>query len=136
MINTLIAEEIRFYEKTRQEVMEKIKELLKEYFENLFNQYEEIQDVSWVQYTPYFMDGDTPYFSVYTDMYDIYINDCRLEDHPSFNASLSELEKLYGNISNTLSCITNDLFGSMFGDHVKVTLHRDGKITQEHYDHD
>jgi hypothetical protein len=49
---------------------------LKEAFKELFDKHPRLESVTWVQYTPYFNDGDPCYFSVH-----------------DFDASISEPEE-------------------------------------------
>src|SRR5688572_33247641 len=40
---------------------------LKEQFKNIFEEYPDLDRISWTQYTPYFNDGDECVFSAYVD---------------------------------------------------------------------
>ena len=47
---------------------------------HLFDKYPELESFGWVQYTPYFNDGEACVFGVYLDDYYININGSTLED--------------------------------------------------------
>lgn len=51
----------------RSQMFEESKKLFKKRIKKLFSDYTELNSFSWVQYTPYFNDGDECIFSVYTE---------------------------------------------------------------------
>lgn len=55
---------VSVFEKQRQLFIEKAREEFKTVVKSIFQQIPEIKVVTWVQYTPYFNDGDTCTFSV------------------------------------------------------------------------
>lgn len=88
-------------------------ELVKEIFE----QYPDLQEFSWTQYTPH----------------------SNYEDSCVFWAHINELNIIPGNLNehvgNLLRKISDDEYKIMFGDGVCVTVNRGG-ITVTEYDHD
>lgn len=100
-----------------------------------------IQNISWSQYTPYFNDGDECTFGVNND--DIYVNGDDLSELEGYEQSYSRkdrepnnLEKTVDEIRAALQAIPQEFYKDLFGDHVRVTVNRDGTIETEEYDHD
>ena len=111
------------------QVREEIKKLGSEAFSEayapLFNQYPEVESVSWTQYTPYFNDGDSCTFSVR----ELRING---EEEWDANESMEALFKIFKEVHNQ----DNEIFLQCFGDHVEVTITRDGNVDVSEYSHD
>ena len=122
----------------------------------MFVKYPNLVSFSWTQYTPYFNDGDTCYFSVNCDAE--YITTEFIEDNGESilgydresltiwkngeyvtNPNVPELDKTAHEVSeivsNLLSEISNDVFLILFGDHVEVIVTKNG-IEKEDHDHD
>jgi hypothetical protein len=118
-----------------QREVEKMKEALKSKFEgelqgiftSVFEKYPNISSLKWTQFTPYWNDGEPCEFSVAgivivdqdeneTDEYD--------EDY------IPEVKK----ISNLFERST-EIMLMAFGDHVEITVDRDG-VTVEEYEHE
>lgn len=47
-----------------------------------------------------------------------------------------ELDELVDEFSRVLSSIDDEFYKDLFGDHVKVTVHADGRVETEEYEHD
>ena len=114
-----------------------------------------IEGVTWQQYTPYFNDGDTCEFNVYKPAlilneqvarilnpegkfnkkydYSDYDNPRRFESW-NLRATAYNLEKIGFNA--VWDKIPQEVFASVFGDHVEVCIMRDGTVTVEEYQHD
>jgi hypothetical protein len=134
-------------------------EVFKEAFDQIFNKYERLDNFSWTQYTPYFNDGDACRFSAHTDY--IYVNgehvdDCdwmneknviswgtynrekrvyegRVEvDNPNYDPEMSAAVE---SVKNILNLFDNDFFEKQFGDHMRVTVSRNG-VSTDYYEHD
>jgi hypothetical protein len=90
-----------------------------------------LTQVHWTQYTPYFNDGDTCYFRVNFDLY--YIeewcedNDIELTDN---DRSIINL------IEEVVNSVDDEMMMLLFGDHSKVTITKEGDVTIDHYEHD
>lgn len=133
---------------------------LKEVFKELFEKHPRLESVTWVQYTPYFNDGDPCYFSVHD--FDASINEPDVpegtededadedeededlyDDDYTYGERLStiaksddpELQKLAEAVGELNGEIPEDVLESVFGDHCKVTATRDGFGITE-YEHD
>jgi hypothetical protein len=97
---------------------------------------------SWVQFTPYFNDGDACYFSVRTDLYYLHIDDENGDDYyiSSYRPSEDDESKRgmngkFKKVQEFIDSFDEDDMEAMFGDHVEVTVTRDG-VTTEEYQHD
>jgi hypothetical protein len=125
----------------------------------LFEENPKLKSFGWTQYTPYFNDGDTCYFSANTDY--LYINgeqedeaswsqekkviswgtynrdkrayEGRIEqDNPDY---IPELAEASAKVKKFLSVFDKDFYQLQFGDHVQVTVTENG-IETEGYEHD
>lgn len=131
--------------------------VLKEGANELFEQYPKLKSFSWTQYTPFFNDGDPCYFSAHTC--DPYINlvnvdgiiDGRSYEDEETGECFDEIdddeallkvtglthEEHYGLckvVQKFLEQIDDEVYESVFGDHVCVRIGRTG-IMVEDYDH-
>ncbi len=111
----------------------------------LFDAYPELKAFRWTQYTPYFCDGDPCEFGV---------NEC----HVAFNIEVPEnvgdswrddgfyevrtyrdrvepFAEIQDAVDTVRGLLSEDTCLSLFGDHVEVTVDRDGASTSE-YSHD
>ena len=126
---------------------------IKKAFRELFDGHPVIDAVRWNQYTPYFNDGDSCYFSVndlmtkfkdlegpdsedYRDgFYDswsleYYGDKGRFEITDEIKKGLSAVNEIAGALHSL-----SDALELSFGDHAEITVNRSG-ITIEEYDHD
>jgi len=117
-------------EKLRKEAVEATGELIKEKAKAVFAEFPKVESFSWTQYTPYFCDGETCYFGV--NSYDIDIN-----EDPSWDAEKASLisKAGIGQLEDIIEEFDKDDMEDLFGDHVKVTISRNG-IEVSEYDHD
>lgn len=137
----------------QKEELRKIAEAtLKDVLQGFLKDWPEIKSIMWVQYTPYFNDGEECVFSVNdpyycTEKYEYF----EYEPEEGFNAS--EWSKKYKaeqgkNLPVSNDCydacimltnlLTNDLCDEMryvFEDHVSVVVNEDGVSIEEH-EHD
>ena len=109
----------------------------------LFDEYQWVESIGWTQYTPYFNDGDECIFSVYTEEDNIKVNGLSQwdmynyeEDFKEKNITVEMVDEVAVKASNILSILEDEDMKYMFGDHVEVSISRDGTVTTEHYDHD
>lgn len=118
----------------------------------LLSQSKRIESIGWRQYTPYFNDGDECIFGVHND--DLTING--IDDYDGdeneiafikekiwngdnwvVNTNLDKPEfELLQQIEKVLRSIPDDFYKDLFGDHVRVTVYKDGRIETEEYEHD
>ena len=126
----------------------------------LFDAYPFVKSVSFAAYTPYFNDGDNCEYSVNHDYCDfngygeyddngkgegenilqlakenIYVKvggSYKQQPNPDFNPLYKEAVEAF---RSALAIVDDDNWEEMVGDHVKVTITREG-ITTDEYDHD
>lgn len=125
-----------------------VKDAFSDAVKGLFESHPEMEEFSWTQYTPYFNDGDTCEFSANTDQESIDINgedgyEIASEEEwkggeftPLPPDKISPLLPAQKAVAEFLSLFDEDDCKSMFGDHAKVVVYRDGKIDVEEYSHD
>jgi len=118
--------------------------LFKEGAQDFFDAFPEAGSFSWTQYTPYFNDGDECVFSVH-DYFDVTNTngDLLWEDLDAWGAEysrkqgkeLTREQEASEVLSTLVGGIDDDTMKALFGDHVRVTVTREG-IDIEEYDHD
>lgn len=119
--------------------------LFKEGSQDIFDQFPEVQNFSWTQYTPYFNDGDECVFGV-NDYFKVELtNGDLLEDVENSpwrrkrlldNGEELDLEDNLGEaLGGLLGGVDNDTMKALFGDHARITVSREG-IEIEEYEHD
>lgn len=150
-----IQEEFKVFEEKKKALAEQLQQEFPQILAPLFEKSKKINSVSWRQYTPYFNDGDTCEFGVYNDDLDVngesnydldwwswevkwylkgedkYKN--IFNDNPSLD--LEEC-KVYMEFIEVLTSIPDDFYKDLFGDHVEVTVLRDGRVEVDGYEHD
>lgn len=111
---------------------EEFKVLFKERVDMLFGAVPALEAIEIIQYTPYFMDGDVCEFSIYSvSFYDE--EDFDSDWDYDFDSSADEQslkDALLGFIRSN-----EELMKSMYGDHAKITITREGTEIDE-YDHE
>lgn len=135
------------------EKMAKMKEELKALGERLFQEgsqeiftkYPEVKSFSWTQYTPYFNDGDecifgvNDYFTVElhdgTILEDVYDSSYWREKKIKEGQELELEDLLAVELSALLRGVDDDTMKSLFGDHVRVKITKEGIETEE-YEHE
>jgi hypothetical protein len=154
-----LAEKTKEIENLKKNLIDESAKFFDEFIKDFFIQYPQVKSFSWTQYTPYFNDGDSCTFNVNTDYISIngdHIDDCdwydeknvtnwgtydrntrdyigKVEvDNPKYNKTLSEATDM---IVDFLGKFNNDFYSSKFGDHVKITVTREG-VEKEDYEHD
>lgn len=102
----------------------------------IFTKYPKLNTFGWTQYTPFFNDGDECVFSVHSDY--PYINEYHYDYDEEDLQGLTEEEakNIREEVSEILQSIPEDAMKAIFGNHVHVTVSRDGSIETESYDHD
>lgn len=101
---------------------------MKEAFKEVFAKHPSIDSVYWTQYTPYFNDGDPCYFRM--NEYDVEF----LEDDEDEAIKNDNHDEAIDDL-NAVFDAGDDIFESVFGDHVRVTVTSEG-ISIDEYDHD
>ncbi len=143
----------------QKELQDKSTEIFLSSFKKLFEETPKLKSFAWTQYTPYFNDGDTCYFSSNTDYLIINGEDIeeaswanekkviswgtwnrekrvyegRIEqDNPDYDKELSET---VDKVKKFLSLFDDNFYQNQFGDHVMVTVTEDGFSTED-YEHE
>ncbi len=133
---------IENYNNAKKEMIKKSKEKFLEITTKIFEAFPKLESFGWQEFTQYFNDGETCNFHVHSYSECIKINGYRYEydDKPENNTSiLTEDEncEISEVISKFLNKFPTDMYLDTFGDHVEITIYRDGKIDIEEYtDHD
>lgn len=119
--------------------------LFREGSQDIFDAFPTVKSFSWTQYTPYFNDGDECVFGVNdyfrveledgTELEDVYDSSYRNQRKIDAGEELDLEDNLGVALSELVSGIDNDTMKSLFGDHVRVTVNREG-IDTEYYEHD
>lgn len=154
------------YKKLKQDLELKRKEFsivaekaLTEGSKGIFSKHPALEQFGWRQYTPYFNDGDECIFRVNSDYpllngedYDDLHYKVRKWDSVSgmyverslkeFEGTLEEfnvsvkLVEAGRSVTEFLSSFDDDLLKDIFGDHVVVTISRNGIVNTDFYEHD
>ena len=133
------------FQTKKEELTKKLREEFPQLIKPLLDQSEIIEKIRWQQYTPYFNDGDICYFS----RGEVLVNDSEWEtpevlretiwtsgkwySNPNYNAKEGQILK---DIKEVIDSIPDDFYESLFGDHVEVTIYKDGTITTEEFEHE
>jgi hypothetical protein len=147
-----INEQLEAFKAKRAELVKELQTEFPSLLLPLLSQSNKIESIGWRQYTPYFNDGDECVFGVYYD--DLTINGIdeydddekeiefirkRIWNGDSWveNPNLDTHEySLLKQIEEVLKGVPDDFYKDLFGDHVTVTVYKDGRIETEKYDHD
>lgn len=119
--------------------------LFREGSQDIFDAFPTVKSFSWTQYTPYFNDGEECVFGV-NDYFQVELEDgTELEevcDNPYWRQrkidageELTLEDNLGVALSELVGGIDDDTMKSLFGDHVRITVNREG-IDTEYYEHD
>jgi hypothetical protein len=116
-------------DRLKKEYSKTASEVLEEGFKDIFAKYPEVETISWTQYTPYFNDGDVCEFGINSDVEINGKSEWELEEG-------AEASPAYQEASDLLTSIDEHVFEHVYGDHVKVTIHRNGKSEVDEYEHE
>jgi hypothetical protein len=116
-------------DRLKKEYSKTASEVLEEGFKDIFAKYPEVETISWEQYTPFFNDGDVCEFGINSDVEINGKSEWELEEG-------AETSPAYQEASDLLTSIDEDVFEHIYGDHVKVTIHRNGKSEVDEYEHE
>ncbi len=130
----------------REQMQNEGERFLKEESNRIFSKYPKLESFSWIQYTPYFNDGDECVFSVDSDPNIVYdgIKCDRWggdeEDEDGNGKKLSEdsvkvVDDIRKELNAFIGAFEDEDLKAIFGDHVEVIVTPKGATT-ETYDHD
>lgn len=148
-----IKEELAVIHEKRAQLVEELRPEFPKILSSIFEKSKVIESISWTQYTPYFNDGDSCEFGIYTDCISVNSKNhpCDEEEDtapiweekdysqesPYLNPNYDPTEGAVVNEFKTvLNSIPDDFYEDLFGDHVMVTVYKDGRIEVDAYDHD
>lgn len=121
----------------RKEFENDAKESLSVEFKKLFEENPTLESFSWRQYTDYFNDGDECTFSAHFYDDELTINGVRgWDDYSGEDKDIIERNRLRDIISELLHCIPEFILKDIFGDHVEITVDKDGIKTTSYTNHD
>lgn len=146
-------------ETLRQRQAEVIKEiralsgtLFSEESKTLFEKFPTLRSFSWTQCTPYFNDGDLCTFGANVEYPYLLFDGDEEEDLYNSWGLIEQEDGTFIRRNSTYEVNDRDIVGyfvvrflkqfdedtleSMFGDHVKITVHRDGRVVQDEYEHE
>lgn len=116
-------------EDLRMKLQETGEQFLIEHFKETFNKHQNLKEVRWTQYTPYFNDGEECTFRSNHEWADIIGVDGELD------YSSKEYKEIKENIREFLSQFDDELLRNLFGDHVEIVVTKEG-INVEKYEHE
>lgn len=119
-------------EAKRQEMLKDLQQEFPELLKPVFEKYPTVEKVKWRQYTPYFNDGDECTFGTRMDYDDLDINGTNFWDEEERD----NVKETYKAFADVLKEIPEEFYKDLFGDHVEVTIKRDGTVETEEYSHD
>ena|SRR5690242_20398427 len=139
-----IKSEMAAFDAKRKELTEQLRKDFPALLAPLFEKYPGVKNVYWTQYTPYFNDGDTCEFSANVSYAELnHDADCD-DDEEDEEGVTSERKKeeievpenAEDEFQEVLISIDESFYKDLFGDHVEVTVNRDGTIETEEYEHE
>lgn len=145
-----ITNELATFNEKKKALTEELRKEFPALFAPIFADSKRIESFAWTQYTPYFNDGDECVFGVRQDdleingedEYDAEWRDWRAK-YPQYHEELKAAGEvdfaemaLIEQIQNVLHTVPDDFYKELFGDHVKVIVHKSGEIEVEEYEHD
>lgn len=161
--HALIQEKVASLNQVRLDTVKVIRDNFKDLFTEFFKKHPKAEKIGWVQYTPYFNDGDTCEFGVndfgfrveddedaddsmywgkyrggYRYEYDANDRYTRVEGFTQEEIDMGytkEMVEDFKRLSKALRDIPDALYEDLFGDHAKITVTRHG-VEVEELDHD
>lgn len=136
--------------KLKKEMIEASNKIFTDISKSIFEEHPKVKSFSWTQYTPYFNDGETCYFSVNNDYISIndqsvdesdWISETKITKYGTWNREKKvyegrvevpnlnydpELAKAADEIREFLKQFDDDFFLEQFGDHAEVVVTEDG----------
>jgi len=122
------------YTAARADMIKQTQDSVRELAQDLFSKYSTLDSFSWVQYTPYFNDGEECHFQVISDLG--YITISGSDDWPEDPTERSPWRDVSQAVEYLIDGFDSDMLRDIYGDHAKVTINRNGTATVEEYDHE
>lgn len=140
-----IIEMMQEYKNKKTELIETIRSSLNIELKGIFEANPKLYGITWLQYTPYFNDGDECVFGVY-EIFPITLS--KFEENECVNSpynyysyeydgkfDIDEVQDSFGQIEKIMKEIPDDFYQELFGDHVQVIITKDNIEVRE-YPHD
>lgn len=122
-----IDEVIKSFKVAKEQFIENVKAIFVEEAKKFFEDNPGVESIYWTQYTPYWNDGEECTFSRHDHDF-TYFDDVEDKRNTEYRAFDSEF-------SVVIDRIPNEIYLDMFGDHVEVSISRDG-INVQGYNHE
>jgi hypothetical protein len=143
-------------EDLRKQIEEQAKTFFQEESKEIFAKHPDLERFSWTQYTPYFNDGDECVFGVNRDYIGLAmkdevadVEDDEEEDFDDYETydyvngkkvyrsddKLTAKQRAGRDVIAFLHLFEDEDYKTMFGNHVRVTVSRDG-VSKDDYEHD
>lgn len=119
-------------EAKRSEMLKDLQQEFPELLKSAFDKHPTVEKVTWRQYTPYFNDGDECTFGASLGYDDLDINGTNYWDEEE----REKVKPMYEDFATILIEIPEEFYKDLFGDHMEVTVNRDGTVETEEYEHD
>ena len=133
----------------KEQMQETASKAFKQGCQSIFDEHPQLTSFTWMQYTPYWNDGDVCEFSVHKDYpYATWANEEDVEYDSAWGDELwtryevrkGEVEPTYKEtvamaVTGLLEAIDDDTLKAIFGDHVVIRVTRQGMDIIE-YDHE
>ena len=123
------------YEEAKVRVIAEARTALNKCVSDIFEQLPDLRSFGWTQYSSHHSNGEYSSFSVNT--YGVYINGACVDYGEDFTKGEELSDERYEEIRKTLiAFLTNideEILLYMYGDHVKVTVNRDGSTKTSKY---
>lgn len=122
----------------RADMEKNINTYLVEHYIPLFDKYPDVYGITWSGYTPYFNDGDSCEYSSHHEEFSIILKNedgDPDEDVSPWESSEGVTEEMDKEFHDHFPNLNDDDMLCFYGDHVQVTLTRDG-VEVDHYEHD
>jgi hypothetical protein len=129
-----IKSEIAAFDEKRKQLCEELQKQFPDLFKDFFAKHEWVEKFQWRQYTPYFNDGDECVFGVSNDYSSLEINGVDYYDDSVYG--IEDKKAVYAELSDILQSVPDEFYKDLFGDHMEITVNRDGTIEKEEYEHD
>lgn len=129
-----INKELIAFEKKKQALYAKLRPNLFEVFRPVFNKHinKKLDNFSWSQYSPYFNDGDECIFGVHEVWH---VNGKHTYGYGGDKQD-DEVKAFADSATEALYMLPEEFLKELFGNHVSITVYRDGRIVSEECDHD
>lgn len=124
------------YETARSLMSEQSRAVFKEMAEDLFLQFPKMKSFGWTQFTDYFNDGEPCNFYVRGDAECIYINDEKEYYTQDLDENSEYDKKAAEEVAKMIQLFNDEMLLDLYGDHVKVTINRNGSADIDSHDHD